>query len=215
MRIGQKFRFTDGEEMDFPHILRAIKNKHNWKQAALAEKLGMSQANVSRIMKGQEPSWETGSKIIELAKVLGVLSDNRSTPQRTMVVSLVGVVGLGEYIDWVGETDMPLGEIELPFPVKEGCVALEAKGDSQFPRVKNGEILIVRFNNLTAEDMVGQEAVVKLRDGSYLMKTIRRGYKEHCFNLESFNAPTRENEEIEQVASIVAIIPKGMWRSLR
>lgn len=215
MRIGQRFRFSESEEMDFPQIIRSILKKQEWKQGDLAEMLGMSQASISRYLsKRQDPDYEAGVKIIDLAKKLEILSDNRNAPQRTMVVSLVGIVGLGEIIEWVGGTDMTLGEIELPFPVKEGCVALEARGDSQFPRVKNGEILVVQFNNLTADDMVGQEAVVRLRDGTYLMKTIRRGYDQNRFNLESFNAPLRENVEIDQVASVVAIIPKGQWKGL-
>lgn len=213
MRIGQRFRFTEIEGMDFPRLLSAIKKKNQWNQDRLAEELGVSQASVARYLKGsQTPNYESGVNIVELAISLGILTDNQRAPLNTTIVSIYGLVGLGENIEWIGEPGMSLEEIELPFPVKDGCVALEARGDSQFPRVKNGEIVIVKFDNISPMDMVGQEAVVKLTDGMYLMKTIRRGYEADKFNLESFNAPTRENVEIEQVGSIEAIIPAKRWR---
>lgn len=202
--------------MDFPQLIRGILKKHGWRQYELAEHLHTSQASISRYVSGkQEPDYEAGNAIIRLAKELGVISDYAEAPPRRAVVPIKGIVGLGEQIEWIGEPDMVLGEVELPFPVKEGCVALEARGDSQYPRVRSGEIVVVYFNGLTADDMVGQEAVVRLSDGSYLLKTIRRGYEPGRFNLESWNAPTRENVTIEQVATVVAIIPAGHWHGLR
>jgi transcriptional regulator with XRE-family HTH domain len=213
MRIGLQWRLGEIGRMDFPDLIRTILKRQEWTQGRLAEELSASQASVSRYLSGaQKPEFETGTAIIQLAKRLGILFDESVAPQGTMVASITGIVGLGEVIEWIGDSDMSLGEVELPFPVKQGCVALEARGDSQFPRVKNGEILIVYFNGRTAADMIGEEAVVRLRDGTYLMKTIRRGYEPGLFNLESHNAPTRENVEIDQVASVVAIIPSGQWR---
>lgn len=200
---------------DFRALIRAILKSQNWKQGDLAQHLGTTQASISRYVSAkQNPDYASGNAIIRLANSLGIPSDDYVAPDRTMTAFIKGIVGLGETIEWIGDSTMSLGEVELPFPMKEGCIALEARGDSQFPRVKNGEILIVRFNGHTAADMVGQEAVVRLSDGTYLMKTIRRGYEPGRYNLESFNAPTRENAEVEQVAAVVAIIPAEQWRTL-
>jgi transcriptional regulator with XRE-family HTH domain len=215
MRIGQPQRYRELGGMNFPQLIRAIIKTTGWDQGELAEKLSTSQASVSRYLGGrQEPDYKKGNEIIALAKSLGILSDELIASDRTMIASIVGIVGLGEQIEWAGSNDMPLGEVELPFPVREGCVALEAKGDSQFPRVRNGEILIVKFNGLVPDEVIGQEVVVRLADGTYLMKTIRRGYEAGRYNLESHNAPLRENVQIDQIATIVAIIPATQYRKL-
>ena len=127
------------------------------------------------------------------------------------IVRIVGLVGLGEAVEWHGDGDVDMGEVELPFPVPQGCVALEARGDSMAPRVRNGEIVVVLKNGLTARDLIGREAIVKVQNGEYLLKTIRRGYQDGRFNLESFNAPLREDIAIEWVGELVAIIPSKRW----
>ncbi len=62
--------------------------------------------------------------------------------------------------------------------------------------------------------MIGEEAVVKVLDGPYLLKTIRRGYEPGTFNLVSLNAEVIESQFIEWVAEIWAIIPRRRWSKL-
>ena len=133
------------------------------------------------------------------------------------LVPVFGYIGLGEDILILeGSAAMPFEEIEMPYGFSvEGAAALIARGNSQYPRIKSGEVVVYYRNGKTAEDLVGVEAVVKVTDGPLLFKTIRRGSEPGRFNLESHNAPTRENELVEWVGDVLSIIPAGKWRLLR
>jgi repressor LexA len=197
--------------MDVPQIIRQMLAISQLKQNELADKLGVSQATISRWLSGKHlPDFHQAQILERVAAELGILSPARNGLKTIINIRVVGIVGLGEEIEWVGD-DHSLGEIELPFPVPEGCIALEARGDSMSPRVQNGEILIVRTDGVDATAIIGRQAVVKIKAGPYLFKTVRRGYEPNRFNLESFNAPLRENVEIEWFGDLWAIIPALRW----
>jgi phage repressor protein C with HTH and peptisase S24 domain len=199
------------QRMDVPHIIRQMLSVSGLNQGELATKLGTTQATVSRWLSGRHlPDFHQAQILERTAAEMGILSPNQNGLKTVIQIRVVGVVGLGEAIEWAGD-DASLGEIELPFPVPEGCIALEARGDSMSPRVQNGEILVVRADGLDISSVVGKQAVVKVKDGPYLFKTIRRGYEPNRFNLESFNAPLRENVEIEWIGELWAIIPASRW----
>lgn len=129
-------------------------------------------------------------------------------------IAIVGIVGLGEEVEWHGEGDMHLGEVEVQgLTNADGLIALEARGDSMRPRVYDRELVVARKRDgKDPRELIGREAVVKLRNGPVLLKRIRRGFDPGRFHLESYNADTRENVEIEWVAELVSIIPEGAWR---
>jgi phage repressor protein C with HTH and peptisase S24 domain len=198
--------------MDVPEIVRALLRKADNRQETVADLLGVSQSTVSRWLSGKQLPDFKQTRVLETAALAqGLISPQKNGPPSTTLVKVVGFVGLGEEVDWIDTAGAMLQEIELPFPVPEQCFALEAKGDSMSPRVKNGEVVVVRANGNQPSDLLGQEAIVKLRDGPYLVKTIRRGYESGRFNLESFNAPLRENVEIEWCGELWAIIPSKRW----
>jgi phage repressor protein C with HTH and peptisase S24 domain len=199
------------QRMDVPHIIRQMLSVSGLNQGELATKLGTTQATVSRWLSGRHlPDFHQAQILERTAAEMGILSPNQNGLKTVIQIRVVGVVGLGETIEWAGD-DSSLGEIELPFPVPEGCIALEARGDSMSPRVQNGEVLVVRADGLDISSVVGKQAVVKVKDGPYLFKTVRRGYEPNRFNLESFNAPLRENVEIEWIGELWAIIPASRW----
>jgi SOS-response transcriptional repressor LexA len=196
-------------------LLRRIKERFpEMGQTELADMLELSQSSISRIANGaSDVRRSTVEKLIAVARREGILTNADTVASSSTTVNVVGVVGLGETIEWLGDETTVLGEIEAPFPLAEGCVALEARGDSQFPRVRDGELVIVR-PNASVEDLIGEEAVVRLEDGSHLLKTLRRGYEPGTFNLEAFNARTRENVRVAWAAEVVAIVPRRRWRRL-
>ena len=58
---------------------------------------------------------------------------------------------------------------------------------------------------------IGREVIVKISNGPYLIKTIRRGARPGRFHLESHNAPLREDVEIERVGDVLMILPSRTW----
>jgi transcriptional regulator with XRE-family HTH domain len=200
--------------MDVPEIVRALMRKLQMNQTQVAKRLGVTQPTISRWVTGEDlPDFEASKRLRAAAIEEKIVTPDHHALSATREVAIRGIVGLGEIIEWLGEGGV-LELVELPFAVPDGCIALEARGDSQAPRVRNGEVVVVLFNDQSPRDLIGQEAVVRLRDGSYLLKTIRRGYDEGRFNLESFNAPLRENAEVDQVGEVWAIIPARRWRRL-
>ncbi len=126
-------------------------------------------------------------------------------------VPVIGIVGLGENIDWHGDDSM-LDEVIVDFPLSKDCFALECRGDSMLPRLRHGDLVIACHNTPAPERLYGEEAVVKVENGPYLLKILRRGYEPGTFNLESHNAPPRENQTLEWIAILRAILPKGQWK---
>lgn len=140
--------------------------------------------------------------------------DDVSPVVRTIPV--LGYIGLGEVIEMTEATQSPLEHIELPYGFSvENCGALIAKGNSQFPRVKDREVVIYSTDGHSPDDMIGREAVVGLRNGNVMLKTLRRGSVPGRYNLESHNAPLLENEAVEWVGQLLSIVPEGQWRKLR
>lgn len=199
--------------MDVPEIIRAMLRLDGMNQGKLADRLGVSQPTVSRWQSGAHlPDFQQAQRLQQAAIEMGLLSKAKHELSSTVTVEIRGLVGLGEGIEWLSDDhDHAFELVELPFPVPEGCVALEARGDSMSPRVKSGEVVVVRFNSLNPREMIGQEVVVKVKDGPWMLKTLRRGYEPDRFNLESFNAPLRENVELETVGELWAIVPAKRW----
>lgn len=127
------------------------------------------------------------------------------------VVPIVGLVGLGGEIRWTEDGHVQLGEVELPFPLPAGCFALEARGDSQHPRVKDGEIVITRWHDGPVKDLLNREAVVELTDARYMLKVIRRGSEADFYHLESHNAGLIQDVEIARAGPVMMIMPSQEW----
>lgn len=152
------------------------------------------------------------------ARILGVdftwLHKGKLRQSSTDTVSIVGLVGLGDQIQWTEEGDLSLGEIELPFSIANDCFGLEARGASQYPRVKDGEVVVARWLDDVPSTYVGREVVLKTSDGTYLLKTLKRHEGDSHFTIGSHNAPDVENVHIERVAEVVTIVPQHQWKRI-
>lgn len=204
--------------MDVKEIIRILRQPaepgaKKRTQREISEELGVGQSTVSKWESGaQLPNFAESQKLRAFAIQKGILTETKHDLTTHRAVKVVGAVGLGEEIDWYSQGDgVSLEVVELPFPVPDGCFALEARGMSMHPRVKDGEIVVARANGHTADDLLGQEVVLRTEEGSYLLKTIRRGFTPGRYNLESHNGPLREDEAVVWVAEIWAIIPSRKW----
>lgn len=76
--------------------------------------------------------------------------------------------------------------IELPGAGRLG--ALKVRGDSQRPRFLPGEYVLYDMDAKLPEEMIDKFAIVQLKDGDMLLKTIREGRRGFRWSLESPNA---------------------------
>lgn len=94
-----------------------------------------------------------------------------------------------------------LDEVEMPF-ARPDIVAVIVDGESMKPRYLHGERVFYVKDERPPSDFIGQECIVKLRDGRMMLKILRKGYRAGRFNLHSWNAEPIEDEDVEWAAPV-------------
>jgi len=117
---------------------------------------------------------------------------------------VLGYVGAGAEVNPIDDPAFreTFDQVELPPGAPPGTVAVIARGDSMYPRYFDGERLFYVNREHPPSELIGQECVVKLHDGRMLVKILRRGSRSGRFNLESWNAPLMEEQQVEWAAPV-------------
>lgn len=129
---------------------------------------------------------------------------------RHRVAPEVGYIGAGAEIVPIDDHAMGAGleEVEIPPGVPEGSVVVVVRGDSMYPRLKDGERLFYMKQERDPADLVGVECIVKLDDGRMYVKELERGQNGR-FNLLSHNAPPLRDQAVEWATPVLAILPRS------
>jgi transcriptional regulator with XRE-family HTH domain len=116
---------------------------------------------------------------------------------------LVGKVGAGAEIIRPDE-GVHLGDSFLPDDLPPGNVA-EISGDSQYP-LQDGWLIVYgpEYQGIS-EACIGKLCVVGVKEGPILLKTLKRGSRKGVWRLESWNAPPREDVELQWAARVISI----------
>jgi transcriptional regulator with XRE-family HTH domain len=181
----------------------------NLSQDSLAKLVGVDQSTVAL--------WETDKTspreetLSQLAQILyltpeflryGPPREAPSMPQCT--VPVVGFVIAGNEIKPLGRRVMqetaapPVFDKDTPEPT----AALIVRGDSMWPVYRDGDILFFS-DHAKPNDMIGTECVVKLDDGTMLVKRVMSGSRRGLYTLASYNAPEIHDVSIEWAAPVV------------
>lgn len=197
--------------------VRLILDSKGWTQAELAANMGTTQPTVSRWLKGSQPELEYYKKIDELIASIAVTDLTEKVSKLHNIFTIVGVLGLGETVKMDDVAlDQSLEEIELPYGFAlDNCAALICRGNSQYPRVKNGDVVIFHRGGVNPADLIGREAIVALENGDVLLKTIKSGQTPGQYRLESHNDAAIEYPEIKWAGEVLSIVPAGAWRKIR
>lgn len=97
--------------MDIPYIVSELIRLHGNKQQTLADEIGVTQATVSRWLKGSEPEWPQREKLEALAKSAGLLRPEGArqakppSPSRFTPVPLISWVSAGKLADPGSQVD--------------------------------------------------------------------------------------------------------------
>lgn len=184
------------------------------------EALGISATEASR-RAGQNNDFirdiERGKKkdiasvaLYSLARVLECDAKWLATGEQNRVgtdsVQIVGYVGAGAQIypfDDHAHGD-GLEEIEIPKGMRSySTVAVRVRGDSMLPKYRDGTVIL--YSHVHDGDMlhlVGEDCIVKLKDGRMFVKELHRGSVAGFFNLLSFNAPPINDVELDWAARV-------------
>lgn len=208
-----------------PALIDAILQKLPGKttQAELAARLSSSrvkitQEQISRWKKGQEPKQRAYERLVEVAHQVGAIAESVSsediaaelpTGPRRRTVKLKGYVGAGAEAHYYSLADEDFEEVEAPMRVNDQTVAVEIKGTSLGPFFESWLVYYDDVRSPVTEDMTGRLCVVGLTDGRILIKRIVRDGR-GGYNLVS-NSPTEppiENAPIEWAAIVTDMKPR-------
>ncbi len=181
--------------------IRELRKERGLTQRALAERVGVSQQNVSQIEKGdRQPQAE---ELPRFARALGVpVSSLFPSEEETATVPVMGYVGAGAEI-YSPEEDQELDRVEAPWRATNRLAAVVVRGESMEPEFHDGDIIFYEEpNSMDPERLVGRTAVVRTEDGRTYVKRILRGSKPGLWTLESHAAPPLKDVRLLWVAPI-------------
>jgi repressor LexA len=195
--------------MRVTQVLYEILKVRGWTQEQLAERLGTTQATVSRWLKGAEPRGSKLEEIRLLARESGLLDD---APAERQVIPIMGYVGAGGDVepDFEQVPDDGLDQVELPYVVGivGDPVGFAVRGESMQPKYSAGEIVIVeREQPWSIDSMIGDYAVVLTYEGRRFIKKIMPGAEPHTYDLVSVNGPTIESVRLRWASPVRLVIP--------
>ena len=133
---------------------------------------------------------------------------------------LIPVVGyVGASTEFFGFDDHALGagldHIEAPPGAPEHAVAVIVRGDSGYPAIRDGMVLVFWNKHEDPSDLLGEDCFVRLKDGRTLVKILERGSGNGLWTLTSINAstPPIRDVEIEWAAPIEVRLRRANWNS--
>lgn len=177
----------------------ALANK-NIRASVLAYRCGVDQATISNYLKDKyHPKYPMAKKIAEILDVsvewlLGETTDfDVAKKQNKIIVPVLGYVAAGIPIEQISEI---LDYEELSAELgKDGSefFALQIKGDSMEPRMKNGDVVVVRKQPDIDSGQIGIVCVngdhatckkVMKQDGGILLQPLNPAYPTVFYSME-------------------------------
>lgn len=142
----------------------------------------------------------------------------RGERRRSTITSLpiIGTVGAGSEVYGIdgSEGDTIYGEIESVLPLPDGTVTVIVEGNSMYPRYDDGDVIGFIRDGRTPEDLINTECIIKVEDGPYLVKKLRRGPEPGLYSLESVNAPLIEGVRVAWAAEVNCVIRAAQHRRM-
>ena len=194
--------------------LRTARDAKGLSMAKLGKLAGTTAQQVDRLEKGHRKLTREWAE--RLAPHLSV------TPESLVfdtvdgsVIPVVGLISGGGSIEtaWEQQTE-PLYEIKIPFSAGDDVIGLEIRGESMWPKYDPGDVIVVSRHGEPIESVLGYEAAVRTRGGDRYFKRIIATPTKGRFDLESYNAPTIRNVQIEWVAGLIVRVPAVRWQRL-
>ncbi len=190
--------------------LKVLRQGKRWTQEEAAAAVGMSLGGYRKLEYGENQL--TTESIRRLAEAYGVTEADVVAGEPVAIVGLAGAGPEGT-VEYLASGD--LGEAPRPPGAGPKTVALESRGNSMRGIAEDGWLIYYddRREPVT-DDLLGELCVIGLRDGRTLVKTLYRGRARGLYDLESTNAPTMRDVEVEWAARVSWIMPRATARKL-
>lgn len=192
-----------GEVVDIETVRAALRDamaRKGIKPTTLSLKVGNSRTLVKDLMEKSRDV--TVGTLQKLASALDV-------PVQELVaappVPIVGYIGAGGTI--VFEEFESGDSVPRPAGISGILEALMVRGESMFPKYKDGDIIYIqRQHDGLLEDYLGEDCAVRLAGGETYLKELRKGSEPERYTLLSLNAPPMENVEVEWATPVVSVL---------
>ncbi|BCW88014.1 hypothetical protein sos41_11520 [Alphaproteobacteria bacterium SO-S41] len=125
---------------------------------------------------------------------------------RIRSIPLAGHVGAGAQVHII---DGPaLEHIDVPYELGSDAEAVEVRGDSMWPAIMEGEILIYDRIRHDPSSLIGCKVIAKLTDGRMFVKLLGKRSKDGLWTLHSFNGAPMDDVDLEWAAEVRIIMKR-------
>jgi DNA-binding XRE family transcriptional regulator len=121
-------------------------------------------------------------------------------------VPVICYIGAGAEVHPIDDHPQGRGleQVDPPQGVSD-CVAAIIRGESMHPMRDGWLVFWSKTQQGVPEECLGKLCVVQVRDGPMLLKELYRGSRPGHYRLESWNAPPREDVQVEWAAKVTDI----------
>lgn len=130
-------------------------------------------------------------------------------------IPVVGYVGAAS--EFFGFDDHAMGAgldlVDAPPGVPEHAVAAIVRGDSGYPAIRDGMVLVYWDKHEDPSPLIGEDCFVRVSDGRTLVKILERGTEDGTFTLVSINSatPPIRNVRLDWAAPIEVRLRRLNW----
>lgn len=157
------------------HILKSLRAEKKWTQQFVADRLGVDRTTYAKYESGaSEPNFDMLSQLTRLFDVpTDLLLGKTSTalPSGGMIIPVLGDVAAGIPIEAVQDI-VDYEEIDAAMAATGEFFGLRLKGSSMEPRMREGDVVIVRKQS---DAKAGDTVVVMVNGDSATVKKIKKG----------------------------------------
>lgn len=200
-------------------LLRKMMEAGQLNQAGLAARLGkkVTQPQISRWLRGQDPDVPNYERIVAVAESMGVISDVRSEdvaaslPDRPnrKAVKLKGYVGAGSEAHFYKISDEDFEEVPALGNATDRTVAVQIRGKSWGPAMDTWLVFYDDVRSPIDPSMYGKPCIVGLADDRILLKIVTRQANGLYRLLSNSDEPPIEDAEIEWAAVVTGMAPRA------
>lgn len=202
--------------MNFSEILKSLRRKSNLTQEQLASIIGVERSSVGKYeSKNVIPSIDVLTNLSNYFNVPidFLLGKEKAFPKKGVKIPVYGSIAAGIPIDAI-EDIIDYEEISEAMADQGEYIALQIKGDSMEPRLRSGDVIIIRKQ---PDVNSGQVAAVLINGNEATCKIVIKGTK--GIDLVSTNPNYKpmhySNKQIEELpVTIIGLVVEARLKSL-
>lgn len=180
--------------------LRSSMQRKGIKATTLSLKVGNNRTLVKDLL--EKSNDVTVGTLQKLASALDVPVQELVAAPPVPIVGYIGAGGTIIFEEFHDDESVP-----RPAGISGALEALMVRGESMFPKYKDGDIVYIQKQcDGLLDDYLSEDCAVRLASGETYIKQLMRGSEQGRYTLLSLNAPPMENVEVEWATPVVSVL---------